>query len=164
MFRASTKRPMTRPKAYVGIDPGVTGCACLLAPDTIHFHNWDCIEKARDIVIKWDYEYHLSVILERQMNIPNARGSIAMAKKNLNFGNWEGIVKTLYIDCYIPTPQQWQKVVFQLKKRVKGMDTKQKAIDFVRRQFPAVQHIIYKKTDEHKADALCMAYYGKMRG
>lgn len=151
-------------KAYIGIDPGITGCAALLAPDKIHFHNFESGLEARHVLINWDHEFDLYAVLEKPQNVPGTRGSIAMMKKNHSFGLWEGLLIGLFIRFDAETPQKWQKEVFKIKKRVKGMNTKKMAIDFVREQFPAVKSVVYRMKDEHKADALCMAYFAKMRG
>jgi crossover junction endodeoxyribonuclease RuvC len=143
-------------KAWVGIDPGQSGCACLLTDSQVHFHSFESADQAAFKLESWAAEYQISVILEKVHSMPK-QGVASTFKFGVNFGIWQGILAALNIKFQMVTPQKWKRAM--LGKPMKGEDKKGKAISFARQIIPALKHVICLKKDHDKAEAFLMAYY-----
>ena len=143
-------------KAWVGIDPGQSGCACLLTDSQVHFHSFKSADRAAFKIESWAAEYQISVIIEKVHSMPK-QGVASTFKFGVNFGIWQGILAALNIKFQMVTPQKWKKAM--LGKPMKDEDKKRKAISFARQIIPALKHVIYRKKDHDKAEAFLLAYY-----
>ena len=152
---------MARTIAWAGIDPGLSGCACLLTPEKIHFHDFISEEKAAAIIDQWKYYYRVKFILEKVqvIRIPRKGKSDFMGGFKIleHFGFWRGVLVAFECNFIVKTPGQWQKIM--PGKRAKTETTKDRALSWARKFYPAAEDMLSRKKDNNRADALLMAHY-----
>ena len=151
---------MTKPLAYVGIDPGAKGAFCLLVPETKEVTFMDTIDKPADI-LSWlkdiDMKFTLVVIM-----IEDVKSLFGMsAKSNFNFGYNVGVVNTIAsaaeVSVDLVMPKKWQKHV---GVRAKGKDIKKDVASICDRLYPHVSVRGPKGgLQDGKSDALMIAHY-----
>lgn len=91
----------------LGIDPGASGCACILGgeePIFIRFSKFTTIEIIEKIK---EYDYQLC-LLEKVSSMPG-QGVSSTFKFGKNYGWITGVVETLNIPLQLKRPQDWQK-------------------------------------------------------
>lgn len=145
-------------KAFIGIDPGMTGALALIDNDGIVMvEDWpgDPVAAA-DLLRGWCAAYNVRhACLERVASRPG-QGVSSVFSFGKNFGCWQGILAALSIPYSLPTPQVWQK---RLIVASDGPDTKARSLAVARRLFPMVD--LHRKGDHGKADALLLALYAR---
>ncbi len=149
-------------KAYLGIDPGKTGCACLIIPGKVHFMNWSDVDRASRIIEGWNAEHDLSTVIEKVHSMPTD-GHVGAFRFGENFGMWQGVLAALRIKFDMVTPQAWHKTVGMLNPKRKGIDPKEWSIATARKLYPALERAIYLRKHHNLADALLIAHFSKMR-
>jgi hypothetical protein len=60
---------MPKQKAWGGIDPGLSGCACLLTPDRIWFHDFESEKMAVAKIEQWTEAFNVKFLLEKQVDV-----------------------------------------------------------------------------------------------
>jgi hypothetical protein len=149
-------------KAYIGIDPGKKGAACLLAPDRIHLHDWDDQDRAAITLAGWLEKYDVTVALEK-VTSHKTDGHAFAFRFGINYGIWQGICAGQFIKPNLVHHATWQSAYLPGWNK-KGVDNKQTAIDVARRLYPAVKGSIYLNKHNGRADALLIATFAKGRG
>lgn len=146
--------------AFIGIDPGKTGCAALWAQNNkVWFHEWQGIREAKRMLWTWKHTFTiLGAALEDIKFIhPKRRGLIAIRDLQRMIGQWEGLLLGMDIDYTMVTPAQWKKMIPPSMEK----NPKQKALDYVKKAIPGCDRWIYLKKHHNRAEALLMAYYVK---
>jgi len=146
--------------AFVGIDPGKTGCAALWAQNNkVAFWDWKGPREANETLSIWKFNFQiLGVALEDvNFSIPGKRGTIAIRELQRNIGHWEGLLIALDIDYIMPTPKIWKKMI----PPSKGKDQKKKSLDYVKQAIPGCERWIHYKYHHNRAEALLLALYVK---
>lgn len=146
-------------KAWVGVDPGKTGAAVRISDIGIDFFDFEDVYQAAKKIGYWNSAYHLNVILEKVHAFPG-QGVTSVFNFGMNYGSWQGIFAAYRIPVTLVTPQKWRKE-FIIKSE--GHDTKSRSLAAARRLFPKIEWLSRKK-DHDRADALLMAYYGRLNG
>ena len=147
---------MAKKIAWGGIDPGLSGCACLLTTDKIWFHDFISEEKASAILDQWQHEFRVKFLLEKQVDVRKP-GFNVKGKLLINYGFWRGCLYSYNCNFVTLTAQQWQKVM--PGKRQKSETTKDRALMYAIKYYPAASGMLDKKKDHNRADALLMAHY-----
>jgi hypothetical protein len=152
---------MAKTIAWGGIDPGQSGCACLLTPQKIHFHDFVSEQKAAAIIDQWKYYYRVKFLLEKVqvIRIPRKDKSDFMGGLSIieHFGFWRGVLVAFECNFIVLTPGQWQKIM--PGKRKKTETTKDRSLMWARKFYPAAGDMLSRKKDNNRADALLMAHY-----
>lgn len=148
--------------AYVGIDPGKKGAACLLSPSQIHLHDFESADRAAITFAAWVDKYDLAVVLERVKPF-RTDGHFNSFYFGENFGIWQGIIAANFIKPTLIEPPTWQAVYIPGWNK-KGTDNKRAAVEVARRLYPSVKGSIYLKKHNGRADALLLATFGMKRG
>ena len=146
--------------AFIGIDPGKTGCAALWAQNNkVAFWDWKGLEAAKETLSIWKFNFDiLGVALEDvNFSIPGKQGVIAIRLLQRNIGHWEGLLSALDIDYIMPTPKEWKKIIPPSNEP----DIKKASIAYVKKIIPGCSRHIRYKYHHHRAEALLMAYYIK---
>ena len=154
---------MEKPKAWIGIDPGQKGAACLLCGDHVEFYDWKDVWTAAGVVSKWIFDIDYTVVgavIERVSSRPK-QGVSSTFKFGANFGMWQGIIAAYGVPCHMPTPRKWQK---GLIVKSDGPDPKSRSLAVARRLFPQCSEMLKRKKDNGRSDALLMAYWGRLQG
>lgn len=154
---------MQKKRANVGIDPGITGCAVLVAKDKIWFHDFESVYDAANTIARWNSEYKIEVLLEKVHSTPND-GHVGAFKFGMNYGMWQGILSAHRISYISVTPQKWKNAVHGRVRNYPGRDIKQESINRALHLFPQLKKFIYLKKHHGRAEALLMAYYLIMLG
>ena len=149
-------------KAFVGIDPGKNGAACLLAPDKIHFHDFRGGEDAALTIEKWAAQYRLFAGVEK-VNSFKSDGHAFAFRFGDNFGIWKGILYAYHISFLLVAPPTWQSVYLPGWNK-KGVDNKSTSIKIARELYPAIEPVVYLKKHNDRAAAILLADYVKRRG
>lgn len=155
----------------IGIDPGKKGGAAVL-----HCDDNDVIAnaiatdmttaQARGKFLK----LHLDGVSKAQVrayiedvHAMPGQGVRSMFTFGQEMGFWLGLLAGLGIEPVKVAPQKWQNAT---TKGMAGKTTKERAVRFAMAAFPGVQlsPAPGRKPHDGIADALCIAYYGMMRG
>ena len=164
---------MSKKIAWGGIDPGMTGCACLLTSDKIIFHDFNievgsdngitkenyqakCEDKAAAVIDQWHHGFNVKFLIEKQFDV-RKKGFNVSGKLLINYGFWRGVLSSFNCNWQGKTAQQWQKVM--PGKKQKGEDTKDRVLFYARQFYPAAGGCLALKKNHNRADALLMAHY-----
>ena len=157
-------------KIILGIDPGNSGGLAIITESdgvvpfvmpvlkgkktTIDLQSvvdimWTFIEQGKDRI----------AVIEKVHSMPK-QGGASIFSFGYGYGAIIGILTALKIPYLNPTPQQWKKVVREGTNKDKIA-----AINFVKNRYPDVDMKPGKKTvdDDGIADAVCLAYYAKIK-
>ena len=152
--------------AVVGIDPGDTGAIAVIYPDVELRDVWDFDDPEGMLVLKDLAVYNrgkVEVFLEQGPRHAEA-GVSSTAKFMTNFGRWWGRLEALGSVC-VCGAQVWQKEVFGAMPRRKlasgKVDTKGMSLEAARRLYPGLAPKLMRKKDNGRADALCIAHFGR---
>lgn len=152
-------------KAYVGIDPGKSGCFAILRDDQeIEFYDWPKDNNPglyfRNLAQTCQsYDIRLAV-LERVHAMPK-QGVTSMFNFGLNFGMWQAFLLIHGMKHILVPPQTWMKGMVMQSD---GRDSKSRVRAVVTRLFPHAD--IYGPRGSYKdgrADALMMAYFASLK-
>ena len=155
-----TARKQARPVAYVGIDPGATGCAAL-----IHDHGHDLFDWPGDPALvvprlaDWLARFDVRLAALEKVHAMPGQGVVSMFTFGQNVGTWHGILAALGIPYVCPRPQDWQR---GLVDRKAGKDIKAASLATARRLFPDAN--LGRKKDHGRADALLLAWWARRQG
>ena len=148
-------------KAWIGIDPGQNGAACLLVGDRVEFYDFEDVSSAAAWIDDRRFELvKVRAVLERVHSMPK-QGVASSFKFGANFGAWQGILSAFRIPFEMPTPRQWQKGIIVPSD---GPDPKSRSLAVARRLYPQAMESLKRKKDADRADALLMAHWGMLRG
>ena len=168
---------MSKDNAWCGIDPGVSGCLCLLTPVSIHFHDIVSDEKTAETVDKWRHEYNVKFIIEKQslVRIPakinhktgkRVEGFVGGVKLIDSYAFIRGVLVALNCNWYEKTARQWHKIIPAtltkqeiLKVGDKKRAMKKRSREYAISLYPAVQKALARVKDHDRAEALLMAHY-----
>jgi len=148
---------MTRPTAFIGIDPGASGAVALIGDDVVLVEDWPGDPgAAADLLRSWLVQYNVKLCaLERVASRPG-QGVSSVFSFGTNYGTWQGLLSALCVPYILPTPQAWQKGLIVPSD---GTDPKARSLAVARRLFPGVD--ISRKKDHGKADALLLATHAR---
>jgi crossover junction endodeoxyribonuclease RuvC len=152
---------MSKPKAYIGIDPGQSGAVALLPDDELpQVEDWPGDPSSAAEVLKdWSMEYQVQLVALESVHAMPKQGVTSTFKFGANFGTWQGIIAVLGLPCLMPRPTEWQK---GLVRKSDGKDPKARSLAVARRLFPDAE--LSKKKDHGRADALLLAWWAKQQG
>jgi crossover junction endodeoxyribonuclease RuvC len=154
---------MEKPKAWIGIDPGASGAACLLVDDRVEFYDWQDVWASALVINQWIFDVDYTVVgavIERVSSMPK-QGVASSFKFGDNFGCWKGIIAAFGIPCHLPTPRKWQNGLILPSD---GPDPKSRSLAVARRLFPQCADDLKRKKDNGRSDALLMAHWGRLQG
>jgi crossover junction endodeoxyribonuclease RuvC len=147
-------------KAWIGIDPGKTGAAALLMENgMVEVWDFDGVPLAGRTIVRWHDSFDIEwAALEKVHSMPR-QGVISTFAFGANWGAWQGILSTAGVSYCMVTPQEWQKTMV---RRRDGETPKERALAAARRMFPG--HLLKRKKDHNRADALLLAAWVKEHG
>jgi crossover junction endodeoxyribonuclease RuvC len=155
---------------YIGIDPGLSGAVVVIDDDQyITFYDTPTFtvksgkknKRHYNIVSMADIiTYHsegAQVVLEKVHAMPG-QGVSSMFTMGEGLGIWKGIVTALKLPLTMVPPQTWKKVMME------GMG-REKEASLIRalQLFPNYGHMLSRKKDVDRADALLMAEWLRRR-
>lgn len=152
-------------KAWIGIDPGKSGCLCILKEnDDVIFIDWPKTNSNLDLYVA--VRKSLSGLdiqktaLEKVSSMPG-QGVRSMFSFGENNGSWKMLLAVLRLSYLDPTPQAWQKGIV---RKSDSANAKHRSYLAASRIFP--QHIDKLKgakggIKDGRCDALLIAYYVK---
>lgn len=148
-------------KAYIGIDPGKTGAAALIAKRYTGEEYIDIIDYLEPIALtqeikEWAETYNIVLAVVEKVHSMPGQGVVSSFNFGVNFGIWRGILSALQIPHVFIPPQVWQKGLFS---KTDGYN-KKRGLSVVRRLYPGSQFFKLEK-HHNRADALLMARYAK---
>lgn len=153
---------------FCGIDPGKSGCFCILKNNTPYFYDWPKDDNIHlyfgllqnELVTATKEEMISLAILEKVHAMPK-QGVTSMFNFGMNFGIWQSFLSVVGIPHRIVTPQQWMK---GLVTKSDGPDTKSAVKNVATRLFPNAE--LYGPKGAYKdgrGDALLMSYYASLQ-
>jgi crossover junction endodeoxyribonuclease RuvC len=145
--------------AYIGIDPGKKGGACLIAPDTIEFVMWGDGDEDRilDTLREWKLEHKVDLACIEKVGAMPGQGVTSMFNFGDNNGWWRGALKGLGIGVLRITPQKWQKAMLDDRPG----DSKQRSVGLCNDLTDLGLKFTKNGIDNGKADAYHLARYAK---
>ena len=149
-----------RPVAYLGIDPGATGCAALIHDGGHDLFDWPgdpalVVPRLAD----WLARFEIKLAALEKVGAMPGQGVVSMFSFGQNVGAWQGILAAMAIPYVCPRPQEWQR---GLLGRKAGKDTKAASLATARRLFPDAD--LGRKKDHGRADALLLAWWARRQG
>jgi hypothetical protein len=156
----NTERKQLCPVAFLGIDPGATGCAAL-----IHAGGHDLFDWPGDAALvvprlaDWLARFEIKLAALEKVGAMPGQGVVSMFSFGENCGTWKGILAAMAIPYVCPRPQEWQR---GLVDRKAGKDTKAASLATARRLFPDAD--LGRKKDHGRADALLLAWWARRQG
>lgn len=151
--------------AFLGIDPGKGGAACLITPHDIEFFDWpesNNYAEVFDKIRSWRGSYYGELFAHLE-KVSAYQGSSATGNFQFgaNFGAWNMLLASLAIPFQLVQPKAWQKAVGITNQD--GPDTKARAFNVASRLFP--QAIITGPRGgikDGRADALLIAHSARL--
>jgi hypothetical protein len=153
---------------FLGCDPGIHGAFALVEVNGDACHVVDAIDiptigtKAKErvnvhAIQEWILRHgpHRAFI-ERGGTMPR-RGIASAYKFGRSVGALEAVIALCAIPLEIVEPSVWKQVL-----RLKGKDkelSRQRALEL----FPRAQHLLARRKDHQRAEAMLLAYYGAGR-
>lgn len=149
-------------KAWLGIDPGQTGCACLLTNGRIWFHDFLSISKANDMLCMWSNQTYIHACLEKVHSMPRD-GHVGAFKFGANYGAWEALLISNHIEYDLVSPQKWKNAMIPSGMRKIIKDKKEQSLKTVYLFYPELKTKLYLKKHHNRAEALLLATFIKNR-
>ena len=150
---------------FCGIDPGKSGCLCVLDNNIPTFFDWpkdgNIIIFFEEIITHFENnctENIVLAVLEKVHAMPK-QGVTSMFNFGENLGMWKAFLAIHKIPHTIIPPQQWMK---GLVTKSDGPDTKSAVKNVATRLFPKAELFGSKGSyKDGRGDALLMSYYAK---
>lgn len=143
---------------YIGIDPGITGAACLIRYPEIQILDWDGTVSTAIKIGGWKLKYDIvGAFIEHVNAMPRDKNHmVSMAKLIRNAGHWEGILSAFEIPIKRISPTQWRKGLYApCDKR----PFKKRSLDAARELFPDYGKTYFSRVKDHnRAEAALIAY------
>lgn len=148
----------------IGIDPGKSGCLCVLTNSTPTFFDWPKDNDIRtyfgEIAMYIEGVDIELAILEKVHAMPK-QGVTSMFNFGENLGMWKAFLVIMEIPHLIVPPQQWMK---GLVTKSDGPDTKSAVKNVATRMFPRAElHGPKGGYKDGRGDALLMAHYARLQ-
>jgi hypothetical protein len=167
---------MSKKNGWGGIDPGVSGCLCLLTPGSIHFHDIVSDEKTAATLDQWHHEHNVKFMIEKQslVRIPPkikksgemGGGFVGGVKLIDSYAFIRGVLVALNCNWYGKTARQWHGIIPGkltkqeiLKAGDRGRAMKIRSREYAKRLYPAAGKALARVMDHDRAEALLMAHY-----
>jgi hypothetical protein len=147
---------MTKTIAWGGIDPGLSGCACLLTSNKINFYDFESEVKAANKIDEWHHSFDAKFLVEQQFDVRKPGFNVS-GKLLVNYGFWRGVLIGLNCKFIIRAPKTWQTIMPGKPKKTE--DPKARALKWARKYYPAAGDMLSLKKHHNRADALLMAHY-----
>ena len=162
-------------RAFVGIDPGVTGAVVVLEDGELEFHDTPVVsagkkkvmDSARCAALLRDIRQQsgagLMVIIEKVGSMPG-EGVSSARSFGFGCGIWEGILAALEIPYQYVTPQRWQKEMLAGEPRPEKGQKRDKSVSrtVARRLWPLqTEEALSRVKDHGRAEAALMAEWGR---
>ena len=150
---------MTR--AHIGIDPGRSGAACLLAADGRYLiHDWGGTEQALVFLQACQKGFEVEAVgLEYILNMGAVRkGWKATELLSANFGTWLGLVMGVFkYKPFMIKPKDWQR---QIPPGMRG-NGKDRSLSWVKHLYPDMLGHLSRKKDHNRAEAVLICLHTK---
>jgi len=160
-------------EVLIGVDPGKTGAMAMRVGTEIlifDFENPLGVMKLRELR---DQGFEMHAVIEKVNSMPK-QGIVSAFNFGMNFGLWQGIMKTLMIPYDLIVPLKWQNEMFDFQpiKRV-GIKPaqwsamrKKFSLERAKNLYPEKMGELARVKDHNRADALlimgyCERKYGK---
>lgn len=158
-------------RVYIGIDPGVNGAGALITGGAIIIKDFNDLNMLT-LLKQYAYDqwrFKILATVERVSASPQM-GVTSAFTFGQNFGSWIGYLTALDIPFTFVSPLTWQKEMLKGQPRLtkvvtrKGVkkemtDTKTMSLNVARQLFPVVSHLLTRKKDSDRADALLIAEF-----
>ena len=146
--------------AWVGIDPGQTGCLCVLTEhDELMFYDWRCVDEAKaELLTIKDSWIIKGVALENVK--PSVFSKVSNFKLGWSKGAWEALLGASQIPYELVGPKKWQNKHHEFAKDSELLG-KRRTLSASWRLYPHCADFIYRIKDHNRADALLLAHYAR---
>lgn len=154
-----------RINAWIGVDPGKSGAACILYEDNeALFIDWPSTNSLHDISKEFIYSITglniKGTAIERVHAMPG-QGVTSMFSFGENNGAWKMLLTVAKLPYQDPTPQQWQK---NLVRKSDSTQTKHRSYLTASRLYPHLIGLLKGSKGgikDGRCDALLIAHYVK---
>jgi hypothetical protein len=161
----SSMEKLERNRLFVGIDPGKSGGIAYISENEGKVDYFKC-QTAYDLntmlsIFKGSFTpKNLHIYIEKVWSFPkdSAKASFSFGK---NIGMWETLLEINELEYTEVAPRVWQKylnIPSGLKKNERKKLLKKVANDYIRCYDTDSKAVTY-----YTADAICIAYYGKLK-
>ena len=97
-------------KAFIGIDPGQTGSACLLTDEGLHFIDFKGATSASVVytLLSWQREFTVELAVVEAVHSMPDQGVASTFAFGRSFGWCQGVLDALLLPWRLVPPQKWQ--------------------------------------------------------
>ena len=149
---------------FCGIDPGKSGCLCVLTNSTPTFFDWpkdDDIRTYFGAIAEYIEGVDIELAILEKVHAMPKQGVTSMFNFGENLGMWKAFLVIMEIPHLIVPPQQWMK---GLVTKSDGPDTKSAVKNVATRMFPKAElHGPKGGYKDGRGDALLMAHYARLQ-
>lgn len=146
-------------KAFIGIDPGVSGYAALLGDGVALLYEFKNYELASTVMRKWMHDFNVVKVTIEHFTSRPGKGHWGASKLHENLGFWIGFCYGVGMVPELVRPQEWQSRVVGPRPKTEK-DSKERSLGAARELFPNMADFLNRKMDHNRADALNITYYG----
>ena len=163
-MRTKLCKTITKPSAFLGIDPGRSGGAALLFSDCrLLFYDWPQSNNYNEVhraIRAWKIRYKIEFGIMEKVASMHGQGVKSVWTFGQNYGAWLMLLVTLGIRHHLLTPTTWQK---GLLTKTDGPDPKARVQNVVTRIFD--EKYFFGPRGGYKdgrGDAALMAYKARL--
>jgi crossover junction endodeoxyribonuclease RuvC len=146
---------------YIGIDPGQTGAMAMIegvAGKVVAVVDYPGTpDGAAEVLRKWQSSFNIKLATLEIVHSMPGQGVVSTFSFGANFGAYRGILAALMIPSIGVAPRTWAKLLGL--QPTKEITNKERNLYFAREIWPFAP--LTKKKHHSRADALCLAEYGR---
>ena len=157
----------SKPKAWIGIDPGASGAIALITQTEVKALEFSSatLHGYREQIIEWNHEYEIQGAGLEKVHAMPGQGVTSMFSFGQRYGELIGLAVALQLPITLVTPKEWQSLlkIKTTDKLTKPQRKKEiaKAVSLI---FPQAYSLITGSKGGIKdgvSDAISIAYYIK---
>ena len=157
----------SKPKAWIGIDPGASGAIALITQTEVKALEFSSatLHGYREQIIEWNQEYEIQGAGLEKVHAMPGQGVTSMFSFGQRYGELIGLAVALQLPITLVTPKEWQSLlkIKTTDKLTKPQRKKEiaKAVSLI---FPQAYSLITGSKGGIKdgvSDAISIAYYIK---
>ena len=157
----------SKPKAWIGIDPGASGAIALITQTEVKALEFSSatLHGYREQIIEWNHEYDIQGAGLEKVNAMPGQGVTSMFSFGQRYGELIGLAVALQLPITLVTPKEWQSLLkIKTSDKLTKPQRKKEIAKAVSLIFPQAYSLITGSKGGIKdgvSDAISIAYYIK---
>lgn len=157
----------SKPKAWIGIDPGASGAIALITQTEVKALEFSSatLHGYREQIIEWNQEYDIQGAGLEKVHAMPGQGVTSMFSFGQRYGELIGLAVALQLPITLVTPKEWQTLLkIKTSDKLTKPQRKKEIAKAVSLLFPQAYSLITGSKGGIKdgvSDAISIAYYIK---